>query len=87
LGYDFLFGRNTDLAIKIFHLNLQAHPQSANAADSLSEAYERSGNAKLAVEFAERGIALLQQDASLDDRRRDAIRNILESRVKKLKAM
>lgn len=87
LGYDFLFGRNTDLAIKIFHLNLQAYPQSVNAADSLSEAYERSGNAKLAVEFAERGIALLQQDASLDDRRRDAIRNILESRVKKLKAM
>jgi tetratricopeptide (TPR) repeat protein len=87
LGYEFLFSRNPDLAIKVFRLNVEAYPQSANANDSLSEAYERTGNKSLSIEYAEKGIALLPQDSSLDEGRRDAIRRVLEDRVKKLKGM
>ena len=87
LGYEFLFQGNRDMAIKILTLNVEAFPQSANANDSLSEAYETMGNKELALQFAEKGIALLPQDASLDERRRDLIKRILEDRVKKLKGM
>ena len=87
LGYEFLFRGNRDMAIKILTLNVEAFPQSANANDSLSEAYETMGNKELALQFAEKGIALLPQDASLDERRRDLIKRILEDRVKKLKGM
>jgi tetratricopeptide (TPR) repeat protein len=87
LGYEFLFSRNMDLAIKVFTLNVEAYPQSANANDSLSEAYERTGDKQLAIEYAEKGIALLPQDPSLDEGRREAIRRLLEERVKKLKGM
>lgn len=85
LGYEFLFRGNRDLAIKILTLNVEAFPQSANAMDSLSEAHDTAGNKELALQFAEKGIAMLAQDTSLDERRREVIRRILEDRVKKLK--
>jgi pimeloyl-ACP methyl ester carboxylesterase len=87
MGYEFLFRGNRDMAIKILSLNAEAFPKSANANDSLSEAYETAGNKELALQFAEKGIALLAQDTSLDDRRREVIKRILEDRVKKLKGM
>ena len=50
LGYSFLFKNRFDEAIKIFKLNIQMFPESANVYDSLGEAYEKSDNYKLAVE-------------------------------------
>ncbi|MFI1770863.1 serine hydrolase [Thalassobellus citreus] len=39
LAYAFLQKKNIDYAIKIFKLNIQEHPNSANAFDSLAESY------------------------------------------------
>lgn len=39
LAYAFIPKRNIDYAIKIFKLNIQEHPKSANAFDSLAESY------------------------------------------------
>lgn len=39
LAYTFLIKKNIDYAIKIFELNIQEHPNSANAFDSLAESY------------------------------------------------
>ena len=39
LAYTFLTKKNIDYAIKIFELNIQEHPNSANAFDSFAEGY------------------------------------------------
>ena len=39
-----------DAAIAIFKLNVELFPQSANAYDSLGEAYMKKGDKKLAIE-------------------------------------
>jgi CubicO group peptidase (beta-lactamase class C family) len=58
LGYRLLSQkRNTD-AIRIFQLNTDLHPQSANTYDSLAEAYMNSGNNPLAIQFYEKSLAL-----------------------------
>jgi CubicO group peptidase (beta-lactamase class C family) len=46
LGYEYLNNKNYVLAIDIFKLNTESHPNSVNAYDSLAEAYETSGNRK-----------------------------------------
>ena len=84
LGYEYLFRGNTQLAIQILSMNMEAFPQSANACDSLSEVYEAAGNKEKAVQFAQKGIELLPKDTTLNDQRRDAVKQALENRLKKL---
>lgn len=86
LGYEFLFQGNNALAVDLFRLNVEAFPQSANAFDSLSEAYERSGNKELAIENARKALELLPNDESINDQRRELIRRGAEDRLKKLQS-
>lgn len=52
-GYDALSTGKTEAAIALFERNVQANPNSANAYDSLAEAYERAENWKEAAEASE----------------------------------
>ena len=45
-------------AIEIFKLNVEAYPTSANAYDSLGEAYMLSGNKEMAIKFYEKSVEL-----------------------------
>lgn len=65
LGYQLLGRGQTDAAIRIFRLNVETYPRSANAADSLAEAYLASGDRALAA-------AAYQQVLALDPRNRNA---------------
>lgn len=58
LGYRLLEINHLDQAIEIFKLNVQSYPQSANAYDSLAEAYMKSGNKELAVKNYEKSLQL-----------------------------
>jgi tetratricopeptide (TPR) repeat protein len=50
LGYRFLyFLGKKDYAVEVFKLYCEIHPRSANAYDSLAEAYMMNGNKKLAI--------------------------------------
>lgn len=49
LGYSLIGSKRIDDAIKIFELNVQAFPKSANVYDSLGEAYFNKGNKKSAL--------------------------------------
>jgi len=49
-GYSLVGKEKYEDAFKIFKLNIKMFPESANVYDSLGEAYERSGNNKLAYE-------------------------------------
>lgn len=49
LGYDLIRARKFDLGIRIFQLNIEAYPQSANVYDSLGEGYMDAGNKLQAI--------------------------------------
>jgi tetratricopeptide (TPR) repeat protein len=57
-GYALLGGGKTNEAITIFELGVMAFPKSANAFDSLGEAYMAAGNKKLAIENYEKSLKL-----------------------------
>lgn len=49
VGYLFLSNSKVEEAITVFDFNVQRHPQSANAHDSLAEAYLKGGKKELAI--------------------------------------
>jgi len=57
-GYDLMNGKKLKESIEIFKLNVIAFPQSANAYDSLGEAYLESGDKKLAGENYKKSLEL-----------------------------
>ena len=58
LGYRLMQTGNLNGAIKIFKLNAELYPASANAYDSLGEAHMANGNKKLAIENYEKSLQL-----------------------------
>lgn len=58
LGYSLLRNRATDAAVAVFLLNTRTYPQSANAHDSLGEAYAANGNVQAAIRSYERVLEL-----------------------------
>jgi hypothetical protein len=58
LGYLLLAQNDLKRALEIFGLNVESYPQSANAHDSLGEAYLRAGDHAHARESYERSLAL-----------------------------
>jgi tetratricopeptide (TPR) repeat protein len=83
LGYEHLQEADNEGAIEILKLNVAQFPKSANAYDSLGDAYLAAGQKKLARENAEKAIAALLQDASAaTEERRKAIRDSAEQKLK-----
>jgi tetratricopeptide (TPR) repeat protein len=58
LGYRLMGEKRLAQAIEIFKLNVDPYPRSANAYDSLAEAYMASGNKELAIKFYEKSVQL-----------------------------
>ena len=67
-GYD-LLEKDKAAAIKVFALNAEVFPKSANVWDSLGEAYLKSGDLKMAKQNYEKSLAL-------DPRSESAIENL-----------
>jgi tetratricopeptide (TPR) repeat protein len=83
-GYERLqAGKHKD-AIALFTLNAEAYPTSANTQDSLGDAYLADGQPALALAASEKCLALLAAD-KLDDRRKAAIRESAEEKIRKVK--
>src|SRR5215467_12945478 len=64
LGYQFLGKGEAQAAIRIFQLNVETHPQSSNAHDSLGEAYAAAGNKELATENYRKALALNSENTN-----------------------
>lgn len=58
LGYTLLGKEDTAAAIRVFQLNVETHPTSANVYDSLGEAYLAAGDKSLAIENYRKVVAL-----------------------------
>lgn len=66
-GYQLLERNRLDDAITVFKLNTEAYPDSANAFDSLAEAYGRRGQREEAIKHYERALQLAPNLASAID--------------------
>jgi hypothetical protein len=58
LGYRLIGMKSLEHALEIFKLNVESYPQSANAYDSLAEAYMMNGNNELAIKNYEKSLEL-----------------------------
>lgn len=83
LAYERLQAGDMEGAIALAKLNVQAFPQSANAYDSLSDAYLADGQRDLAKQNAEKALALLETSTDAPQRR-DAIKQSAEQKLKQL---
>src|SRR5580765_5424984 len=83
-GYERLQAGKHQDAITLFTLNTEAYPESANAQDSLGDAYLADGQPALALAASEKCLALLAAD-TLDGRRKAAIRESAEEKIRKVK--
>jgi tetratricopeptide (TPR) repeat protein len=57
-GYELLSGGQVDDAMALFDLNVESFPRSANAWDSLAEAWMTKGNKERAIEFYRKSLEL-----------------------------
>jgi tetratricopeptide (TPR) repeat protein len=64
LGYSLVTAKRLEQALQIFKLNVVANPESANAYDSLGEAYASAGNRELAILNYEKALALDPKSSS-----------------------
>ena len=86
LGYQALELGDTRSAVAIMQLNVEANPSSANAWDSLGDAYIADGQREKAKEAAEKTLALLPSDKSPNDDMRKLIRESAQQKLDQLKA-
>jgi tetratricopeptide (TPR) repeat protein len=64
LGYQLLGMKKVSEAIEIFKLNVEVYPQSANAYDSLGEAYMTNGDKEFAIRNYQRAVELNPQNTN-----------------------
>jgi cytochrome c-type biogenesis protein CcmH/NrfG len=64
MGYQLLAGNKLEEAVELFKINVDLHPNSWNAFDSLGEAYMRQGNDRLAIVNYERSLRLNPENAN-----------------------
>ncbi len=92
LGYDHLAAGEKKLAVEIMKLVVTAYPDSADAYDSLSDAYLADGQKDLARQTAEKALALLDaytapaSSWSDTEARRKLIRDSAQQNLKQLGA-
>ena len=83
-GYALLNAGKQDQALALLRLAVAAFPTSSNASDSLSEAFEISGDAEQAKWFAKQTLGLLEKEKGLAEKRAQSIRNAASSRLARL---
>ncbi|MBT8321639.1 MAG: tetratricopeptide repeat protein, partial [Eudoraea sp.] len=69
-GYDLLQGKRFEEAIHVFTMTAQLFPESANAWDSLAEAYWKSGAIEKAKEYYHKAISLDPDGNTAENSRR-----------------
>jgi dienelactone hydrolase len=72
-GYDLMAGKQFEDAVRILEFVTYIYPQSANAADSLGDAYLSAGQKEKALAAFRRTLELLRLDPTLDSAKKTAI--------------
>ncbi len=80
-GYRLIGAGEAQKAIEILAFNVEAFPHSANALDSLGDAYLAAGEAQKAAEYARRAIAAIPDDPVIGEDFARAVRESAESKL------
>ena len=80
-GYNLLGSGRVNDAIRVFQFNIDAHRDSANAYDSLADAYVAAGDRAKAVELARKAKALLDADTTTPAERKELIRQSIQQKL------
>jgi hypothetical protein len=86
IGYNLIQSGQTSQGVAVLEWTSRTYPASANAADSLAEAYEKAGKPVLARAATERALALLAADSAISADRRVAVKKAIEERMARLGA-
>jgi dienelactone hydrolase len=86
LGYQALQSGDLKSAVGIMQLNVEAHPTSSNAWDSLGDAYLADGQRDRARTASEKALELVASDPTLSPDMRKLIRQSAEGKLGQLKA-
>ena len=81
IGYEHLRRNDTTTALDVMKLNAASYPASANAQDSLGDAYLAAGDSASALAAAKRALELLPADPDKTPERRAAIRAAAEAKI------
>jgi dienelactone hydrolase len=84
LAYTRLQNGDTDDAVELLKLNVEAYPTSANAQDSLADGYAARGQNDLALAAEQRCLELLPAD-TIDEQFKAYLRKAAEQKIAKLK--
>lgn len=84
IGYQLLQTGNFDDALRIFKMNTDAYPLSANTWDSLAEACEASGQNELAIKYLKKALEILPGDTTTSEQLKEAIKNHAEESLRRL---
>ncbi len=80
-GYRLIGAGETERAIELLAFNAEAFPRSANALDSLGDAYLAGGQPRKAAELARQAIAALPGDTSISEDFARAVRESAQSKL------
>jgi dienelactone hydrolase len=86
LGYQLLRDGDVKDAVSLFQLIIEGYPRSANAYDSLSDAWLAAGDKTQALEYAEKAIEMLAQDPNATPEFKQLVRESAEGKIKQLRA-
>jgi hypothetical protein len=84
IGYGLLRNNNMEDALKIFRLNTEAYPNSANTWDSLAETLEAMGRTEESISCTKKALEKLPTDEGIDDNFREIIRQGCQQRLERL---
>jgi tetratricopeptide (TPR) repeat protein len=85
LAYTRLQNGETDAAVELFKVNVEAYPTSSNAQDSLADGYAARGQSDFALAAEQKCLDLLAAD-TINDEFKAALRQAAELKIAKLKA-
>lgn len=89
LGYALLNADRFDDAIRLFELNVEEHPQSANTYDSLAEGFmtrDAEGDIERAIRYYRKSLAAIPNDPRADKEFLERLRVGGERRIRELEA-
>ena len=72
-------------ALEVFKLAVESYPESPNAYESLSEAFETAGNRAEAIHNAELCLQKLSAATNMNENLKDRVRQAAEKRIQRLK--
>lgn len=83
-GYELLQNGNATDALVVLQMNAEAYPLSANACDSLSDAYVAVGNKAEALKYAQKTLTMLETDPNVTADLKKLLRESSEAKIKDL---